>query len=334
MMQKITIAEIAKEANVSKATVSRVLSNPSIVQEKTRLRILEIINRHNYIPNQLAQGLAGTPTKTIGVVIDELSNDFFIEIAEGVDQILSPRDFSMQLSSSRWVQEKETKIIKTLISSRVDGILIAPISDNSESIELLEQSGIPFILINCIARNNESPYVSCNNIEGGKLAAEYISRHSKEQTILITGFLHQSLDDRIKGFSDHYKADAPLKHYPDVKTFDEGYNLVPILIAREKIREKKTTLFVTNDNVAIGIIKGLRENNIDIPQQVSIIGYDDIRLSSISQIPLTTISQSIRDIGKIAAMELLDLIDQPDREKPHFLIEPKLIIRHSSDPDD
>lgn len=329
-MKKVTIKDIAVEAHVSKATVSRVLSHPEQVNVKTRRKILDIMEKHSYIPNQLAQGLAGTLTRTVGVVIDELSNFFFIEIAEGVDRILSSNQYSMQLSSSRWIQERETDIVRSLISSRVDGVLLAPVAPESASIQLLKKSGTPFVIMNCIPEDPFLAYVSCDNISGGRLAAQYVNTHPREQTIMVTGYHHQSLQDRIDGFSQEYSSTAELKHYPNIRTFEDGYELIPILLTRDSIDRRKTTLFVTNDNVAIGIIQALLERGISIPQQVSVIGYDNIRLSNLSRIPLTTISQSIRDIGRIAALELMEMIRNPSRMPPQHLIKPELVVRKSS----
>jgi len=328
-MKKVTIKDIAEEAGVSKATVSRVMSNPEMVKDVTKQKILDIMDKYSYIPNQLAQGLAGTLTRTIGLVIDELSNFFFIEIAEGIDRVLSVSDYSMQLSSSRWIQDRETKIVRSLISSRVDGILLAPVGSASESIDMVCKSGIPFVIMNCIPDDPSLAYVTCDNKLGGYLAADYINNLPSDQTILITGFYHQSLQDRIDGFRENYQKRTPLKHYPNIKTFEDGYELIPILLTRDRIHQIKTTLFVTNDNVAIGIIQGLLEKGISIREQVSIVGYDNIRLSSISQVPLTTISQSIRDIGRIAALELLEMIKDPAHPHPHHLIKPELVVRSS-----
>jgi LacI family transcriptional regulator len=330
-MKRITISDIAKAAGVSKATVSRVLSKPGIVNKETRVRILEIMERMNYIPNQLAQGLAGAPTRTIGVVIDELSNPFFIEIAEGVDWVLNSQNYSMQLSSSRWIEERETALARSLISSRVDGVLLAPVRPDSPAIQMLKQSGIPLVIINCIPVDTEISYVTCDNRSGGRLAADYINKLQKEQTIVITGFEHQSLKDRITGFLEGFNTNqGPVRRYQGIKTFGDGYDLVPILMTRDQIHEKKTVLFVTNDNVTLGIMEHLAELSVPIPDKVAIVGYDDIRLSSMCRIPLTTVSQSIRDIGRIAAMELLDLMAHPDSPPRKHLLSPRFVIRESS----
>jgi DNA-binding LacI/PurR family transcriptional regulator len=328
-MKKKTINDIAREAGVSKATVSRVLTRPELVNDRTRKHILSIMEKHSYIPNQLARGLAGTLTRTIGVVIDELSNDFYIEVAEGVDSVINAHDYSMQLSSSRWIPQREQDIVRSLISSRVDGILLAPVASSSKSMDLLKASGIPFIVFNCIPDDPDVAYVTCDNISGGKLAASYINDHERDQTIVITGFDHQSLDHRLQGFRSTLRNGEKLTQYEDVKTFQDGLELIPILVTRNKIDRIPTTLFVTNDNVAIGIIHGLLERGITVPGQVSVLGYDNIRMSSFSQIPLTTISQSIRDMGRIAAIELLEMISDSSRPLPKHLISPQLFERKS-----
>ncbi len=331
-MKQKTIDDIALEAGVSKATVSRVLSHPEVVSKKTSLKVLTVMEKYSYIPNHLAQGLAGTATKTIGVVIDELSNFFFIEIAEGIDFVLDSQEYSMLISSSRWVEQRETRLVSSLIGSRVDGVLLAPVSAQPKAVELLQRANIPFVLINCIPEDKNISFVCSDNHEGGRIAAQFINTHPREQTIVITGFSHQSIEHRLEGFHDMIDPQVSLKHYSQIKTQEEGYDLVPHLIREDSIQRIPTTLFVTNDNVAIGIINRLVELKIPIPDQVSILGYDNIRIASSCRVPLTTISQSSVEMGRLATKMLLHLIK--NKEKPEVLkhlIKPKLICRESSD---
>jgi LacI family transcriptional regulator, galactose operon repressor len=328
--KNITISDIAYEAGVSKTTVSRVISNSPKVRDEVRNRILNIMKKHSYVPNLMAQGLAGSPTRIIGIIIEELSNFFFIEIAEGFDQIISAANYSMQISSSKWAEKKELSLIQNLIRSKVDGILLAPVSFSISCAEVLKNSGIPFVLINYIPDDKQISYVSCDNYEGGKLAARYVNKLDRKQTILITGFKHQTLSDRIKGFKDNLSNTNNFFHYENINTFEHGYDLVPILQTRNSLKNIKTTLFITNDNVATGIIERLIERGISIPEQVAVIGYDNIKLSSLCKVPLTTISQSITNMGKIAAMELLEMIKNPNKERAAHLIKPEIVIRESA----
>lgn len=328
--KRVTISDIALEAGVSKATVSRVISNSPKVKNESRAKIQRIMEKHSFIPNLMAQSLAGSPRKTIGIIIDELANFFFIEVADGFDQIISQAGYSMQISSSRWNEEKEFQLVKLLISSQIDGIILAPVNEESESIRLLESSEIPFLLINVIPKHKGIAYVSCNNIRGGELAAGFFNELNRPSNILITGFPHQSITHRIEGFKDGLNNPENLIHYENIRTYEQGYEMASILMVTNNLMETETALFVTNDNVAIGIITRLIELGISIPGQVAVVGYDDIKLSSFCRVPLTTVSQGIKDIGKIAALELLEMIQHPDRPGPEYKIEPQLKIRQSA----
>lgn len=328
--KRITIADIAKEAGVSKATVSRVLSNSPKVKPESRDKIRKIIKKHSFVPNNLAQSLAGSPRKTLGIVIEELANFFFIEVADGFDQIISQAGYSMQISSSKWDEKKETRLVQKLISSRVDGIVLAPVSEDSAAIELLKNSGIPFILINIVPTLQDTAFIYCDEYQGGKLAADFFNSMNRPSNILITGFPHQTLRARVHGFKNNLNKAEELIHYENVSTYEQGYEIASLLLTRNNLSEIKTAIFLTNDNVAIGLITRLLELKISIPEQVSVVGYDNIKLSSFCRVPLTTISQGITDIGKIAAMELLEMIKNPDSPKPHHKIVPHLVIRESA----
>jgi DNA-binding LacI/PurR family transcriptional regulator len=332
-MKPVTIIDIAKEAGVSKATVSRVLSKPHLVNEKTRVKIASIINKYSFSPNILAQGLAGMPTKIIGVMIDELDNDFYIELTSGIDSIISPENYSIQLMNSRFVPERELRGIRSMILNRVDGILMAPASADSDATELLKKSGIPYILINCTSCDTEVSYICSNNYEGGRKISEYVNNLNREQLIIIDTSGHQTVMERIAGLEAHLDTQkTKVIKYPKTKTHEDGYNLVPILVERNAIRTTKTTLFVANDYVAIGAISRLVEMRIPIPSQVSVIGYDDIRIAALCRVPITTVSQSIYTMGQMAALDLIDRIRNPQIPPMRRIIEPNLIIRESTCP--
>ena len=330
-MKHITITDIAKEAGVSKATVSRVLSRPCMVNEKTRERINALVQKHSYTPNSLARGLAGMPTRNVGVVVDEFPNNFYIDLADGIDRIISANDYFFQIMSSGWKSERELQGVRSLVKNKVDGILIAPAAPDSETVEYLKKSGVPFVLMNCQADDPDISYVYCDNYRGGALMAEYFNSLSQDQIIVISVADHQSVRDRIRGFTDHINTGAvKIVHYTNAKTYKDGYELAPLIVEQNSIRIKKTSLFVTNDYAAIGVVIGLLEMGISIPGQAAVAGFDDIRISSLCRIPLTTVSQSVIEMGSAAAAALLDLINRKETRPYRRIIEPRLVVRGST----
>jgi DNA-binding LacI/PurR family transcriptional regulator len=330
-MKHITIMDIAQEAGVSKATVSRVLSKPHLVNEKTKAKIERLIKKHAYTPNPLAQGLAGMPTRNIGVVVDEFPNNFYIDMADGIDRVISANNYFFQVMSSRWKIERELQGIRSMIKNKVDGILIAPSAPDSETIEYLKKSGVPFVIINCKSDDPEISYVYVNNYRGGALMAEHINSLHREQIIIVSVAEHQSVQDRIAGFTDHIQTGAVrIARYTNAKTYEDGYDLAPAIAEQNSIISKKTGLFVTNDYVAMGVIMRFLEMGIAIPEQAAVAGFDDIRIAALCKIPLTTVSQSVIEIGSTAATMLLNLINKKGSPPFSHVIEPRLVIRESA----
>ena len=332
-MKRITIDDIAKEAEVSKSTVSRVLSRPHLVKEKTRKQILAIIEKHSYIPNPLAQGLAGLPTKNIGFVVDEFPNNFYIDLAKGIDSVMTEHKYTLQVMSSLWDPERELQGIQSMIINHTAGILMAPSSADSRAVELLKQSKVPFVLLNCRTGDPDISFVSCDNYEGGKLMAEYANTLEFEQLVILHVTDHQTVLDRIAGFEDHIdkKAIKPVKYF-NAKTHQDGYRVAELILETCSLKTKKTFMFVGNDYVAIGVMVKLLENGILIPGQVAIAGFDDIGISGLCRVPLTTVSQSVPDMGRIAAEILLARIVQKKEEPVKHFIKPYLVIRESTLP--
>jgi len=331
-MKNITIADIAKEAKVSKATVSRALSKPYMVNEKTRKRINTLVQKYSYTPNSLAQGLAGMPTRNIGVVVDEFPNNFYIDMVDGIDRVVSANNYFFQIMSSGWIVDRELQGVRSMVKNKVDGILIAPCAPDSDAIIYLKKSGVPFVVMNCQADDPEISYVYCDNYRGGVLMAEYFNSLKQDQIIIVSVADHQSVRDRIKGFTDHLNTTVKsIVRYTNAKTYNDGYMLAPLIEEQNSIRTKKTSLFVTNDYVAIGVLTRLLEMEISVPDQVAVVGFDNIRISSFCRIPLTTVSQSIIEMGSTAAMALLNLINNKNEAQPFkHIIEPRLVVRESA----
>lgn len=332
MSKQLTMSDIARMAGVSIATVSRVLSNNPMVREETRSRVLALVKEHRYEPSYVARSLSTRRTHTIGVVVDDISNPFFMELAKGVESVLQKHGYTMLLTSSSWNTDKEAELIRTLLRNRVDGILITPVHPESESTELMQRNGVPFVIMNCRCENESVSYVSTDNVEGGRLAAELMLRSNPDRFLCLSGVPHQSTYERAEGFIGEIKKcgrGEDLSVYDEVRTFDDGYNIVPSLIARDRVDVVSTGIFTSNDFVAMGILDSLIAHNIPVPSQVSVIGYDDIAFAERYRVPLTTVIQAKHSMGQLAADELVELIQNRSHPPARLLLKPRLIIRDS-----
>jgi DNA-binding LacI/PurR family transcriptional regulator len=335
MSRQLTMSDIARMAGVSIATVSRVLSGHNSVKEATRIKVLTLVKEHQYEPSYVARNLTTRRTQTIGVIVDDISNPFFMELAKGVESVLQKNGYTMLLTSSSWNSETEVDLVRTFLRNRVDGVLITPVHAESESTMLLQRSGVPFVIMNCRSEDHTVSYVSTDNTAGGRLAAEYMLRTDIERFLCLSGIPHQSTYKRANGFVNTIQAagrGADLSVYDEVRIFEDGYKLVPRLIARERIDTVRTGIFTSNDFVAMGIVDGLIAHHIPVPEQVSVIGYDDIAFAERYRIPLTTVIQAKQSMGELAADELLERIANASHPPARLLLKPRLVVRDSCRP--
>jgi len=321
----LNIADVAKLSGASKATVSRVLTGNANVRPETKDRILAVINEYGYVPNRFAQALAGNSTKMIGIVISELANFFFTEVAQGIDSVLSPQGYFMLMSFTDWNEKKELEAVSSLIKNNVDGVILSASSPASPAIALLLESGIPFVVVNCIPSDSSVPFVTGDNYMGGKLVADFVQKGSYGQIAIVTGFDDQPMKLRYQGFTENYKGECEYLHFNNVPTLEEGYAFGERILQLRK----PILVFVTNDNVAIGLENSLAER-VRIPQDVAIIGYDDIKTARYCKVPLTTIAQNIFAMGENAAELLLHIIRKESVPEPHVLVKPHLVVRESA----
>ena len=196
----VTIFDIAKEAGVSTTTISRVLAGSPKVKDATREKVMRVIEKYHFEPSEVARNLTTKKTNTIGLIIDEISNPFFVNIASVVEELLQYRNFMLMLSSSQWKEDREFSIVRNMIRQRVEGLLIAPIKPDSQTTEFLDKKKIPFVLLNSYSNNLSVDCVTTDNVAGGYLAGKHLVNQDINQLLLITGYNHQSIDDRVEGF--------------------------------------------------------------------------------------------------------------------------------------
>ena len=335
-MEKLpTIKDVAKIANVSISTVSRVINNKSIISENTKQKILKVIKEINYEPNYIARSLSKNKTNAIGVILEDIINPFFSEIAKGIEETLQKNNYIMLLTDSEFDVEKELQITKFLLRNRVDGVIIAPINNQSASLKLLQKMNIPFFAVNCRAIIENFNWISSDNLKGSYIATQYLIKLGHKKIMYIRGADDQPSKDKYLGFKkavleNKLNLSDQIILNEKAKNEKDGRKIIKKYLEKRNSGELPSAIFATNDDVALGVLEVLSRENIKVPEDISLMGYDDIRISGYHSISLTTVRQEKFKMGQIATQELLSKIEHNEKDiVKKLLIEPKLIIRKS-----
>jgi DNA-binding LacI/PurR family transcriptional regulator len=324
-----SIKDVARLAHVAPSTVSNVLNCKNNVKEETILRVYEAIKALDYTPNFHARGLRGKRTSMIGIVIPNIGNPFYMLVVRGIEDIADRNDYTVVLCNTDDDIKKERICTAQLKMKSLDGLIIC--SSLLSEQELLG-IGMPVVLIDRITDNPELCSININNIRAGYVAAEHLINTGRKKIGIITGPLYyyhfrKRMEGYLNSLSDHkigldYNLVAETS--PDRKG---GYDAMGKLY---KNSPDIDAVFAENDLMAIGAIKFLLENGVQIPRDVSVIGFDNIDAATIVNPSLTTIDQPQYKIGEMAMNQLVKIMHNDKIESPHIEIEPKLIKRESS----
>jgi len=326
-----TIKDVAKLAGVHSSTVSRVINDDPRISEKTKEKVILIINKLGYTPNAIARGLKTKRTHTLGILIPDITNPFFAEIARGVEDAANKNNFNVILCNTDDKLEKERTYLQILREKRVDGLILGTAHIKDKSILELERKKFPYILI---SRNIEGLNKNCiiiDDVEGGMTATEYLIKLGHRRIAHITGPLKtRSALNRLKGYKLAFK-----KH--EIEYRDElvgegdfkikgGYQVMKKFL---KLAEPPTAVFAANDLLALGAMQAIQKKNFHIPEDFSVIGFNDIELASFVYPALTTIRQPMLEMGILAVKTLLRIIEEGEFNQRKIVLKSKLIIRES-----
>lgn len=311
----VTISDIAEAANVTKATVSYVLNNKPGVSQETRDKILKIMKDMNYHPNAVARGLAGKSTEMLGLIIPDISDHFYVQIVRGVEETANLYNFTLNLCTTHAIPEKERKMVDLFTSGRVDGIILMTYFLDLDYIINLKKRKIPFVLIDSTFQDNSIYSVNVDNFEAGYKATEYLIKLGHKRIAFVSG--PQSSNDSLSRYRGYRQAlnDYGLSYEEDLFCrgdfkYKGGYQAFFNL---QQLQHKPTAVFAANDQMAIGVLSAARTAGVQVPQELSIIGCDDIEAASVVEPTLTTIKQPIEELGKCATEMIFQLIN---KEKP------------------
>lgn len=321
------IRDVAKLAGVSSATVSRVINGTANVTEEKREKVLKAIMETDFVPNEVARTLFKKSSKTIGFIIPSIQNPFFTQMADVIDRAAREQGVRMFLCNVGHDLEQERSAIQMLLSANADGIIVA--SNNSELQQELSQCGIPVVVLDSLFRTKQvNAYLYCNYYQGGMMAAEHLHRCGCRKVVCIKGpqqlFTAQA---RYQGYVD-YCEDNGITPY----SIECDYDFHAGLAVTEELLQTHPDvdgIIACNDIVAISIYKILHSRNIAVPGQIQLIGFDDIRLSSLISPELTTIHQPIEEMGR-KAVELVCSADKGDKHGEQFVFPVQLIERETT----
>lgn len=332
-MNNITIYDVAREAGVSMATVSRVVNGNPNVKPSTRTKVLEAIEKLNYRPNAVARGLASKKTTTVGVIIPDISNIFFAELARGIEDIATMYKYNIILSNSDQNKEKELNLLNTLLAKQVDGVLFMGSKISDIHVEEFERSPVPIVLAATTDQKQKTPSVNIDYEKAASDAVTHLIKHQNERIAIILPDVDQE-GNELKKLSGYKKA-LEKHHIPYREEYvlsvgqeyDDGMKAMEKLL---QLKERPTAIFACTDELALGVIHAAQDNGYDIPQDFEVIGFDNTKLAEMVRPTLTSVVQPMYDIGAVA-MRLLTKYMNKEQVDEHTVILPHRIeYRHST----
>ena len=327
----VTIKDVARESGVNISTVSRALNDEYGVHPETRKHVVEVAARLKYRPNRVARGLVTGRSNTLALVVSDIRNPFFAEVARGAEDAARAAGCDLLLCNSDFDADKQMEYVHSLLEKRVDGILMNSVAVlNRAQQRDLAKCPVPIVLLNRAASPKHFSTVCADNQAGGALAADYLVGLGHRAIAHITGPReHGNLTDRAQGFVRvlaEKNCPEPVVLYGQ-NNFQGGYELTRELLAEN---EKITALFAGNDVMAFGAARAIYEAGKRIPDDISLIGFDNLELSAVTHPPLTTIHQPKYEIGKEAVEMLLRAAGEDLKKKPeHRVLDVELVERQS-----
>lgn len=328
---RVTIKHVAKSANVSHTTVSRVFHNDPRISELTRQRVQKAAKELNYRPNIMARGLVKRQTFLIGLVVPDIMSSFFPEIIQGIEEITNQKGYSIILCTSEDNIDLEQSHVQSLLNKGVDGLIISPVygSDLPQIDKLIDQDHKPVVYLAWIMKKLKGAFVGVDDIKIGFKATEHLIKLGHKRIAHLAGNpqITQS-QERKEGYLNalnKYGLEQRNDYIiPSSYTIESGYKSAKELL---KLKQRPTAVYSVSDETAIGAVQAFRESGIRVPQDIAIVGTDDLQIASLIEIPLTTIAQPKRQMGSTVAKILINAIE--GKKVENIELDTNLVIRES-----
>jgi LacI family transcriptional regulator len=332
--RRVTISDVAEKAGVSTATVSHVINNTRRVEDETREVVLQTMLDLGYQPNSLARSLRSGETKTIGVIVPDVSILFFADISRRIENIGYENGYSVILCNSDNDLAKQRNYIDTLIAKQVDGVIFISAGESNKDLERLANSDIPIVVADRVVPLSLADVVLLDNEDAGYVATRHLIDLGHEKIGCITGPSNVSPSmQRVIGYKRamQEKKLSILEKYvmPGDFTYSGGSESMAQLIS---LKNRPSAVFVLNDMMAIGAVSSARRMGYRVPEDISIIGFDDIELARAITPALTTMAQPMQELAEIATNSLIEKMvsSESKLENKEFILKANLVIREST----
>ena len=330
--QKVSITDIANKTGLSITTVSRVLSGKAQkyrIGKKSQQKIKDVAEELNYIPNHFAANLKSGRSRTVAIIVPSLTNPFFAGIASEINAEVLRFDYITIIGDSDESFEIEKLELQQMMSRNIEGLIIVPCGNHWEHIKKLHDQGLPVVCIDRYFEELDIPYVSTDNYEGAYIATKYLIENGHSVITCIQG-IQQSTPNRlrVKGFKDALEEEGIISYIVvgDDFSVQNGYLETKLLLQQKQI---PTAIFALSNTIALGCVKALKEKNIRIPEDISLITFDEHPYLDYLETPITCIAQPVSDISKLAIKFLFSRINNNEDNINQVLLKPEMKLKKS-----
>ncbi len=330
-----TIRDVAERAGVAPITVSRVINNSGYVSPETRARVEAAIEELQYVPNSLARSLRFKRTHTLALVLTDITNPFWTTVARGVEDVASSQGFNVILCNTDESEGKQDEYLKVLLQKRVDGFLLVPASSTPEPIHLIQSQRIPVVVLDRRVPDVQVDVVRGDSEGGGYEITRLLLSMGHRRIAMLSGPKSVSTAaDRVAGYrralaEAGVPSDFEMAYYGEY-TQESGYRLAKLALSASP---PPTALFAANNFIAIGALQALREAGLRVPDDVSLVSFDDIPPAFVIEPFLTVVCQPAYEMGQAATQLLLSRLSGEAPEEPQEIVLPvEVIIRRSCCP--
>lgn len=330
-MKRATITDVAEIAGVSKSTVSHVINNTRFVEDVTRSRVLKVVEELGYQPSLVARSLTTNRTETIGIIVSDVTNNFFGDVLHGIEDIVRPANYNLVVCNTDEILEREDHYIDLLLRQRVDGIIAAA---TSKKWDVLSKAGVqhtPLVFVDREYEGLSGPFIGVDNYGGARMGVKHLIECGHKKIGIVAGFQRLStMRNRLAGFKDELTAHHI--HLPEERIITSPLSIEAGRQAALKLLtlpERPTAVFINNNFLSLGTLLAIKELGLRCPEDVALIGFDDHPWAEVACPPLTVVRQPARQVGKEAASIMLELINGAQSTSSRVYLNCELVIRSS-----